>query len=190
MSIRLLLLAALFAAPLAAQTPAAKPAPPATLRSILLAQLRSTHNKAEWFVPINTAVAGLTPEQARWIPHSEGAHNPAPADHSIGMLANHILFWNTQALARMKDPHAPRTTAPTTRPSTNGTPPPGPQPSQSSIRSSPNSKHFVGNRRRCQPAAKWASQIAHIGTHNAYHTGQIIEIRKLQGSWDPEKGVK
>lgn len=32
--------------------------------------------------------------------------------------------------------------------------------------------------------------IANISTHNAYHTGQIIYQRKLQGSWDPEKGVK
>src|SRR5439155_9246795 len=36
----------------------------------------------------------------------------------------------------------------------------------------------------------WASEIAHIGTHNAYHVGQIIFVRKLQGSWNPEKGVK
>jgi len=35
-----------------------------------------------------------------------------------------------------------------------------------------------------------ASTIAHIGAHNAYHIGQIIYVRKLQGSWDPEKGVK
>jgi hypothetical protein len=37
---------------------------------------------------------------------------------------------------------------------------------------------------------KWASTIAHIGAHNAYHVGQMIYTRKLQGSWDPEKGVK
>ena len=36
----------------------------------------------------------------------------------------------------------------------------------------------------------WASEIAHIGTHNAYHVGQMIFVRKLQGSWNPEKGVK
>ena len=36
----------------------------------------------------------------------------------------------------------------------------------------------------------WASEIAHIGTHNAYHVGQIIFIRKLQHAWDPAKGVK
>jgi hypothetical protein len=37
---------------------------------------------------------------------------------------------------------------------------------------------------------KWYITIANISTHNAYHTGQIIFIRKLQGSWNPEKGVK
>jgi len=35
-----------------------------------------------------------------------------------------------------------------------------------------------------------ASTIAHGGTHNAYHVGQIVYIRKQQGWWDPEKGVK
>jgi len=35
-----------------------------------------------------------------------------------------------------------------------------------------------------------ASTIAHIGAHNAYHIGQMIYLRKLQGSWNPEKGVK
>jgi hypothetical protein len=38
--------------------------------------------------------------------------------------------------------------------------------------------------------ASWSSTIANISTHNAYHTGQILYIRKLQGSWDPEEGVK
>ena len=36
----------------------------------------------------------------------------------------------------------------------------------------------------------WYYTIAHIGTHNAYHTGQILYIRKQQGSWDAAKGVK
>ena len=37
---------------------------------------------------------------------------------------------------------------------------------------------------------KQADNIAHVSTHNAYHTGQILYIRKQQGSWDPAKGVK
>jgi hypothetical protein len=36
----------------------------------------------------------------------------------------------------------------------------------------------------------WYSTIAHIGAHNAYHIGEIVMVRKEQGSWNPEKGVK
>ena len=39
---------------------------PTTLRGVLLEQLRTTHNSKDWFVDANTAVAGLTPEQASW----------------------------------------------------------------------------------------------------------------------------
>jgi len=37
-----------------------KATPEPTLKGILLQQLRSTHNQAEWFVPANTAVERLT----------------------------------------------------------------------------------------------------------------------------------
>ena len=45
----------------------------------------------------------------------------------------------------------------------------------------------AGTRRAC---ASRPDNIAHVSAHNAYHTGQILYIRKQQGSWDPEKGVK
>src|SRR5690242_7168159 len=67
---------------------------PATLKSILLAQLRSTHNKAEWFVPANTAVEGLTAEQAKW---TDGKGN-----HSVGQLTYHLVFWDKEELAKFK----------------------------------------------------------------------------------------
>jgi len=35
---------------------------------------------------------------------------------------------------------------------------------------------------------KAAPTISHISTHNAYHTGQILYVRKLQGSWNPANG--
>jgi len=65
-----------------------------TLKSILLQQLRSTHNEAEWFVPANTAVAALTAEQANW---TDGKGN-----HSVGQLATHLIYWNRRNLARFK----------------------------------------------------------------------------------------
>ncbi len=41
------------------------PAAP-TLKSVLLEQLKTTHNQEDWFVPVKIAIAGLTPEQAAW----------------------------------------------------------------------------------------------------------------------------
>ena len=67
---------------------------PATLRSILLEQLRTTHNEKDWFVPITVAVEGLTAEQASW---KNGNGN-----HSVGQLTNHLLFWNGRELAKFK----------------------------------------------------------------------------------------
>src|SRR5947209_15864866 len=69
-----------------------KPVP--TLKSILLEQLRSTHNQKEWFVPANAAIEGLTAEQASW---TDGKGN-----HSVGQLTNHLIFWNRQELAKFK----------------------------------------------------------------------------------------
>jgi hypothetical protein len=79
---------------LAVNALAAEPQPAPTLKNILLEQLRSTHNKAEWFVPANTAVEGLTAEQASW---TDGKGN-----HSVGQLANHLIFWNRRQLAKFK----------------------------------------------------------------------------------------
>jgi hypothetical protein len=67
---------------------------PVTLRSILLEQLRTTHNQKEWFVPVDVAVEGLTAEQATW---KDGSGN-----HSVGQLTNHLLVWNRRELAKFK----------------------------------------------------------------------------------------
>ena len=91
---RHVLLPILFAAclPLFAQGQTTPQKP--TLKSILLEQLRSTHNKAEWFVPANTAVAGLTGEQANW---TDGKGN-----HSVGQLVNHLIYWDRRSLEKFE----------------------------------------------------------------------------------------
>lgn len=158
-----------------------QPKPPQTLRGVLLEQLRTTHDQEDWFVPIAIAVEGLTPEQASW---TDGHGN-----HSIGQLVNHLAFWDERALQEFK----------------------GEKPSVFSGNNdetfnSFDSKIWDATVKRLDAVMKaWedavqtadeaklkasASQIAHIGTHNAYHVGQIIYIRKMQGSWNPAKGVK
>ena len=37
-----------------------------SLKSMLLEQLRTTRNVKDWFVPVDSAIAGLTAEQAMW----------------------------------------------------------------------------------------------------------------------------
>ena len=65
-------------------------AKPATLKSSLLDQLKTTHDQQDWFVPVKQALDGVTAAQATW--------KPQGGDHSIGMLANHLLFWNSPEL--------------------------------------------------------------------------------------------
>src|SRR5579872_1584684 len=77
------------AALLPGQAPRQKPQ---TLKGVLLEQLHTTHDQEDWFVPINVAVEGLTPEQAKW--------TSGPGNHSIGQLVNHLAFWNEQNLDR------------------------------------------------------------------------------------------
>src|SRR4029077_13144998 len=79
------------------------PAPtPVTRRSLLLSELHSTHDKAEWFTPIQAAVAGETAEQAKWVPQNAQGKTDPSANHSVGMLAYHLVFWDENALARLR----------------------------------------------------------------------------------------
>jgi hypothetical protein len=154
---------------------------PTTLRGVLLEQLRTTHNSKDWFVDGNTAIAGLTPEQASW--------KDANGNHSVGQLAYHLVFWNRQSLAKFK----------------------GETPEKFSGNNEETFDKFDAAQWKSivqqfdQVMTDWekaveaaddkkladsASLIAHIGTHNAYHIGQIVFVRKEQHSWDPEKGVK
>src|SRR4051794_21554356 len=169
------------------QTPTPAPSP-ATLRSLLLAELHSSHDKAEWFTPIKTAVAGLTAEQAKWVPNNAEGKLDAKTNHSVGMLAYHLAFWNENALARLR-----------------GEKPKGPETNDETFNDF-DAAHWDDIVQRLdrvmknleaevekmpeEKLAMSASTISHISTHNAYHTGQILYVRKLQGSWNPENGVK
>jgi uncharacterized damage-inducible protein DinB len=173
-----MVLSVLLAGSAAAPPPAE---PPSTLRGVLLEQLQTTHNKKDWFAAASDAVDGLTAEQASW---RDGKGN-----HSVGQLAAHLVFWNRQQLAKF-----------------NGEAPPPFSGDNNETFNSFDTAKWTATVRELdevmkaweravegadeQKLQKWASAIAHIGAHNAYHIGQMVYIRRLQGSWDPEKGVK
>src|SRR2546423_14199677 len=101
-----LIIAANFHSVIAQSSPTPAPTP-VTLRSLLLSELHSTHDNAEWFTPIKAAVAGLTAEQAKWVPQNAQGKIDSSANHSVGMLAYHLVFWNENALARLRGEKPP-----------------------------------------------------------------------------------
>jgi uncharacterized damage-inducible protein DinB len=157
-----------------------KTPPPTTLRGVLLEQLRTTHNKEDWFVPVNVAVAGLTAQQANWSPGHGG--------HSVGQLAYHLWFWNSRELAQFKGEKAAAFDGNNDETFNNF------NAAQwddlvKKLDKVMSDWEAVVEAASDQKIAANASLIAHIGTHNAYHVGQILYVRKLQGAWDPSKGV-
>ncbi len=189
MPIRCSLLFLLLAPPVFAQAPAPPPQAPATLRSTLLAELHASHDKAEWFVPVNTAVACLSPEQAKWIPRNAAGQLDPNANHSAGMLAYHIWFWNARALAKFKNEKVPQ--APGNNDETfNDFDVTSWAKTVSDLNQVMVSLEDLVTHASDADLAKWAPTLADICAHNAYHTGQILYVRKLQGSWNPSNGVK
>jgi uncharacterized damage-inducible protein DinB len=158
-----------------------EPKVPATLKSVLLAQFKTTWDQQEWFVPVAKGIEGITAEQASW--------RPSDSSHSVGQLAYHLLFWNKHLLDQF-----------------NG--------KKENTFSGNNNETFDAFTEASWTATvqqlgqvmkdwekaiadaddaklqSWYPSIANMNTHNAYHTGQILYIRKQAGNWNAEKGVK
>jgi uncharacterized damage-inducible protein DinB len=152
-----------------------------SLKSVLLAQLKSTHDKEEWFVPVNVALKGVTAEQAVW---KDGSEN-----HSIGQLANHLLFWNERQVKTFKGEKLEPFNGNNDETFNAFTKEQWTQTLKKLDDVLLELEKIVQNADEAS-LKSWAVTIGNISTHNAYHTGQIIFVRKLQGSWKPDKGAK
>lgn len=149
-------------------------------RSILLEQLRTTHDVQDWFVPASLAIDGLTAEQANW--------KDETGNHSIAQLTTHLIFWNERLLKQFKGETVEEFGGDNTETFEVD--------NESWSALSARLDQVLSEWEEQVSAAdeaklgEWYSNIAHIGTHNAYHTGQILYIRKMKGWWDDNKGVK
>ena len=165
-----------FATSMVAQAPKEKT--PATLKGIALQGLHETRNEKNWFVSGKEAMAGLTPEQAAW---TDGKN------HSVGQLVQHLVFWNSQVLSQFK-----------------GVKPPAAPANDETFKFDPKNWNSLVQQyddvmaqleKAVESASdadvqKMAPTAARIAQHNAYHLGEIVMVRKAQGSWNPETGVK
>jgi uncharacterized damage-inducible protein DinB len=153
-----------------------------------LSELHSTHDTTEWFTPVKTAIAGLTAEQAKWVPQNAHSKLDPNANHSVGMLAYHLVFWNENALAGLR---GEKRASPANNDETfyDFDAAHWDDIVQRLDRVMQNLETEVEKMPE-EKLAQAAPTITHISMHNAYHTGQILYVRKLQGSWNPANGVK
>lgn len=157
------------------------PAPEPDSKTLLIGQLRNTYSHQDWFVPLQAAIQELSAEKVN--------RKDSTGNHSIGELVSHIAFWNERILIAFEG----------------NTPPDFDNNNESTF------LHYQGKgweqtlgkldsiQRRWEKAIgqasdsqlnKWQDEIANMCNHTAYHTGQIIYIRRQQGWWDGSKGVK
>lgn len=158
------------------------------IKDLLLEQHTACYDEDTWFVSVKNAVAGLTAGQAAW--------RPDGADNSIWEEVNHIIFWNDRWIKRFRGemtyPEDIENTGTFKSDETDW------QKTLEKLDAVMGEwreilNHLTDEKLSSpvndQYTAPWRTPLAQQNIHNAYHIGQIVLLRKLQGSWDPKKGV-
>lgn len=145
------------------------------LRSLLLQQLENTHTNQDWFVPTKKAIEGLTVEQSNW--------RDSTNNHSIGELVSHLIFWNETNLNAFKGDHLSDFNDDNEitflKYNKNEW-----DIAVNKLDSIQTEWEEVTRQATDQQILDWSTEIASMSSHNAYHTGQIIYIRKHNDWWE------
>lgn len=170
-------------------------------KEFLIEQFNVCFDENGWFVALKNALKNLTAEQAAW--------KPDGLDNSIGGILAHLNFYNERYLRRFKGEAVPPSTldnSETFSTRENRKTFAGADETseanwqtevaqfdaimsewRSAIHSADEEK--LAQMVSAENQSPWWEVISNINTHNAHHGGQIVVIRKLQGSWDALKGV-
>ncbi|MDN7228580.1 DinB family protein [Planococcus sp. N064] len=156
-------------------------------KEFILDQLAVCRNTDSWFKPLSKALEGLTAEQASWKPNKDS--------HSIAQIASHLFFYNERWLQRFRGQiinDYPETNASTFTELNNVTEENWIALAQHLDQSLEKWQQAIGqateealhkNIPEFPEEAVWWEALSNLCTHNAYHIGQMIYIRKMQGSW-------
>jgi uncharacterized damage-inducible protein DinB len=163
-----------------------------TQKEILLEQMAACRNEKAWFVPLSDALDGLTPQQSVW---RDGSEN-----HSIRQLVNHLIFWNERWLMRLKGVEPPKVEGEISATFDSET---GDGQEWEAVAKRldevlgelESELRNVSEEKLAREAFKdagdsWYAFLSQLTIHNAYHIGQIVYTRKLQGCWDAAQGVR
>ena len=160
------------------------------VRKVLLRQFITCYDANSWFVAVRNAVEGLTAQQAAWRPNA--------TEHSIWQTLEHLTFYNYAYFVRFGGEAYEYPISSNDETFTDG------GTDEEWAEAVRQFDAVMSNFRELIAAAdegrfaeqvsaentrSWGELISDINTHNAYHAGQILLIRKLQGSWNPQQGV-
>jgi uncharacterized damage-inducible protein DinB len=156
-------------------------------KAIILNNWEATYEKEDWYPPLKIALDGLDSTQADW--------KPAKNVHSVRELVNHLLFYKDRFLHRLK-----QLDYPVTAESNHDTFLGGPDVDKISWEELVARLGHVHRQIRQQleslgdsdfdkslPEKSVSSQALSLILHDAYHTGQILLLRKLQDSWPEQR---
>ena len=150
------------------------------LRTILLDQLKNSYDHKNWYVSLKFATEDLSVEQAIW---KDSTNN-----HSIAEIVSHLIFWNERNLLAFREDSLPAYSGNNKETFTRYT-----SGEWSAALSKLDSIHIslyrIVEEASPEQLSKWSSDLANISSHNAYHTGQILFIRKMKGWWEDGKGA-
>ncbi|WP_313892115.1 DinB family protein [Psychrobacillus sp.] len=159
-------------------------------KDVLSDQLLANANDPSWYLPFSDSVKGLSEEEAFWRPNKDSK--------SIAEIVYHLLYWNETWQTRYRKSHV------------NAVPSIGDNDKSFII---PEGKTFYALAEQLlevllqwrdlltkekvesevvgfSESVNWWQVLGNVTTHNAYHIGQIIYIRKLQKSWQVDSEIK
>lgn len=162
------------------------------MKEFLLDQFISCYDTNGWFVALKNTLNNLTAEDAAW--KADGA------DNSIWDILAHLNFYNERYLKRFKGEQIESSHLENSETFSGAE-----NASEENWRAEiENLERVMSEWKNAIEAADeskfsqnvsaenqspWAEIIGLINTHNAHHGGQIVILRKLQGSWDVTRGV-
>lgn len=163
-----------------------------TTKEFLLDQFSYTYDTDGWFVALKNTFKHLAAEQAAWKP--DGVEN------SIWGIVRHLNFYNERFLRKFKDEKVEDLKIENSE-TFAGADGASEENWQAEIE---RFDRVMNDWREAFEAAdeskfeeiydeesqtNWAQVVGLMNAHHAHHGGQIILLRKLQGSWDSSKGV-
>jgi hypothetical protein len=151
---------------------------------LLTKVLDSTFDKESWYAPLKDGMEGITAEQAKWKPAGE-------ATKSIWENVNHLIYYKERLVAKMEGREWTQHLSGDEN--FHLTEQSGKDDEWRKVVERAESVHLRLRQRLSEMTMEeldeqsLEAELLDIFLHDAYHTGQIIQIRKMQGSWPSQR---